>query len=242
MTIMSQTMIHNLKSIQTKKLIQIKNSMVNYQMMMLMSFLNLRLTWKNVENNLKRINLKKKKSLSNQSLMVMMSVDKSKSLSKNKWKTTILTHWLKLWLLLKRCWEMDQKRKLSKTVIEDSLSKIMMTYQNGLLKIKRNITLRRHLSLKNNSLNKRRDSWLSMQEYQRKSCKQRSERKSECKRNSKRFRKRLKSSWTKTVSTKSASWDKLLSSMTRKSVHLKKKRNTLSQRDSNPQKEKTVEM
>lgn len=68
----------------------------------------------------------------------------------------------------------------------------MTNYPNGLRKTKRNITLKNNLLPKNSSINKKKDSWLLMQEYLRKLCKLKSERKLECKRNLKKYRKNHK--------------------------------------------------
>jgi hypothetical protein len=59
----------------------------------------------------------------------------------------------------------------------------MMIYQNGLLRIKKNTTLKNYQLLSNNLSNKNKDLWQLMQEFQRKFYKLRSEEKLEPKRN-----------------------------------------------------------
>jgi hypothetical protein len=59
----------------------------------------------------------------------------------------------------------------------------MMIYQNGLLRIKKNTTLKNYQLLSNNLGNKNKDLWQLMQEFQKKFYKLRSEEKLESKRN-----------------------------------------------------------
>ena len=87
---------------------------------------------------------------------------------------------------------LDLDKKLLKLVIVVIHSKTMINYPNGLHKIKRNITSKNNLLLKNNSIKKNKDLWLLMQEYPRKLWKLKSERKLECKRNLKKYRKNHK--------------------------------------------------
>lgn len=82
--------------------------------------------------------------------------------------------------------------KLYKIVIEDILLKITINYQNGLLMMKKNIILRRTQSQNNNFHNRSKDLWQSMQEYLKRSCKLKSERKFECKKNLKKFKRKLR--------------------------------------------------
>lgn len=138
------------------------------------------------------MNSKNRRNLKNLLQKVKMLVDKSKLSNKEKWKTMILIHWLKLQPSLKKCFMLDLDKKLYKIAIVAIHSKTMTNYPNGLHKTKKNITLKNNLLPKNNSIKKKKDSWLLMQEYPRKLCKLKSERKLECKRNLKRYRKNHK--------------------------------------------------
>ncbi len=72
---------------------------------------------------------------------------------------------------------MDQNNKSYKIVTEDIHSKIMMNYPNGSLKIKRNIISKKLQSQNNNLPNKKKDLWQLMQEFLKRSCKPKLERK-----------------------------------------------------------------
>lgn len=66
---------------------------------------------------------------------------------------------------------MDLDNKLQKIHTEDSPFKIMINYLNGSHKIKKNIIIKNNLLLNKNFYNKRKDLWLLMLEYPKKSCK-----------------------------------------------------------------------
>lgn len=145
------------------------------------------------------MNSRNKRSSKNPLLKVRILEDRFKLLSRKKWRITILIPWLKHWLLLKKCWEMVPNKKLLKIVIEASVSRITINYQNGSLKIRKNIISRKSQLQKKSLPNKRKDWWLSTPEFLKRSWRLKSERKLECKRNLKRFKRKQKLSWIKMV-------------------------------------------
>lgn len=65
--------------------------------------------------------------------------------------------WLKRWQSPKKCSEMAPNQKSLKIVTEVTVLKIMINCQNGLLKIRKNITSKKNLSQRKSSLNKKKD-------------------------------------------------------------------------------------
>jgi hypothetical protein len=59
--------------------------------------------------------------------------------------------------LERRCLEIEEDKKSLKAVIVDSISKIMIIFRNGLLKMKRSITSKNFQSQKKNSNKKKID-------------------------------------------------------------------------------------
>jgi len=108
-----------------------------------------------------------------------------------------------------------------------SLIKTTISCQNGLLMIKKNIIIKNHQSLRNSIINRNRDLWLLMPEFPKRLWRPKLGEKSECKKNLKKCKKKLKLLWVRKESIKLPNLDKSEKCMIKKKEVLRIRKNTL---------------